>query len=70
MSQKLSDKEISDITGYAPGRIFVYKKLASRFSEQKVLELLRKIELLDLEVKTSQGPASLQFFMIIEAAMK
>lgn len=70
LSQKLSDKEISDITGYAPGRIFIYKKLASRFSEQKVLELLKKIELLDLEVKTSQGPASLQFFMIIEAAMK
>ena len=70
LSQRLPDKEISDITGYAPGRIFIYKKLASRFSEQKVLELLRKIELLDLEVKTSQGPASLQFFMIIEAAMK
>ena len=70
LSQKLSDKEISDITGYAPGRMFIYKKLASRFSEQKVLELLKKIELLDLEVKTSQGPASLQFFMIIESAMK
>jgi len=69
-SQRLPDKEISDITGYAPGRIFVYKKLASRFTEQKVLELLKKIELLDLEVKTSQGPASLQFFMIIESAMK
>ncbi len=70
LAQKLSDKEISALTGYAPGRVFIYKKLASRFSEQKVLEILRKIELLDLEVKTSQGPAALQFFMIIDSAMK
>ncbi|MEK7075559.1 MAG: DNA polymerase III subunit delta [Patescibacteria group bacterium] len=70
LTQKVSDKEIANLTGYAPGRIFVYKKLATRFTEQKVLELLKKIELLDLEVKTTQGPASLQFFMIIESAMK
>lgn len=55
---------------FTPGRVFIYKKLASRFSEDKLLDALRKFELLDMEVKTTSGPAALQLFMIVESVIK
>lgn len=57
-------------TGFAPGKMFVYKKLAGRFTKEKTFEALRKLELLDQEVKTTSGPAALQFFMIIDGVLK
>ncbi len=65
-----SAQEITEATGFSSGRVFVFKKLATRFTMQKVLDALKKLEHLDLEIKTSQGPAALQFFMIIESVMK
>ncbi|GAC1414537.1 MAG: DNA polymerase III subunit delta [Candidatus Doudnabacteria bacterium] len=63
----ISEKEISAATGYSPGRVFIYKKLSGNFPPTKLKEALVKLELLDGEVKTSSGPATLQLLMIIES---
>ncbi len=57
-------------SGFASGKLFVYQKLAANFDEKKVLDALRKMELLDQEVKTTNGPAGLQMLMIIESLLK
>ncbi len=64
------DAEIAKVTGYNSGRLFVYKKIAGQFAIEKILEFLRKLELLDEETKTSSNPASLQFFMIIDSVLR
>ncbi|MBU6447484.1 hypothetical protein KGQ24_01410 [Patescibacteria group bacterium] len=68
--QGRSERDIAEATGFAPGKMFVYKKLAKAFGRDKASQTLRKLELLDEEIKTTQGPAALQFFMIIESALK
>lgn len=68
--QGKGESEIAAATGFAPGKMFVYKKLAKSFGRDKAAQTLRKLELLDEEIKTTQGPAALQFFMIIESAFK
>lgn len=70
LSRGAEESEIAEATGFTPGRIFVYKKLSKSFSEQSLREALRKLEALDAELKTSTGPASLQFYMIIQGLMK
>lgn len=67
VKSSVSDKEIGAATGYTPGRVFVYKKLAGNFPPAKLKEALSKLEVLDQEVKTSSGPATLQLLMIIES---
>ncbi len=64
------DVEIAEATGFTPGRIFVYKKLSRAFAVQSLRDALRKLEALDAELKTSTGPASLQFYMIMQGLMK
>jgi DNA polymerase III subunit delta len=66
----MPDSEISKLTGFAPGRLFVYKKLARGFKKEKAVEALTKLEYLDEEMKSSSSPAALQFFMIIEGVLK
>ena len=65
LAQKIGDAQIALGTGFSPGRIFVYKKLARNFDSKKTADALRKLELLDEEIKTSSQPANLLFFMII-----
>lgn len=64
------DSEIATRTGYTPGRVFVYKKILRTLPAERLLEALRKLEALDVELKTSSGPATLQFFMIIQGLMR
>lgn len=69
LAEQLPEVQIMKQTGFSPGRLFVYKKLARNFSGPKLLDTLKKLELLDAEVKTSSGPAALQFLMIINSAI-
>jgi len=69
LAEQLPEVQIMKQTGFSPGRLFVYKKLARNFSGPKLLDTLKKLELLDEEVKTSSGPAALQFLMIINSAI-
>ena len=56
--------------GFSSGRAFVYQKLAKNFPKEKMLDALKKLEILDQEVKTSSGPATLQLLMIVESLLK
>jgi DNA polymerase III subunit delta len=69
-TQRVNDGDLAKMTGYSPGRIFVYKKIAKRFSEAKILETLKKLEALDEETKTSDGPVKLQLLMIVESLLR
>ena len=66
----VSDAEAASLTGFSPGRIFIYKKISKNFKREKVLEALQKLEFLDEEMKTGNSPASLQLFMIIENVLR
>jgi len=56
--------------GFASGRLYVYQKLAKNFPKEKMLDALKKLEILDQEVKTLSGPATLQLLMIIESLLR
>ena len=64
------DAEIASLTGFTPGRIFIYKKLSRSIDSKKLLAALKKIEALDVDLKTSNAPASLEFYMIIHGLMR
>ena len=68
--QNAPEAEIISRTGFSPGRVFVFKKLARNIPKEKNLDALRKLEYLDEEVKSSSGPAILQFFMILEGMFR
>ncbi len=55
-SRGTPEQEILGKTGWKSGRLFIMKKLASKFPQKKVLDLLNKLSLLDEELKTSSTP--------------
>ncbi len=65
LAEKAGDAAVVRSTGFSPGRVFVYKKLARNLDAKKTADALRKLELLDEEIKTSDAPANLLFFMIV-----
>ncbi len=68
--QRVPDAAIASDTGYTPGRIFMYKKIAKQFSQAKLISALQKLEILDTEIKTGSSPAALQFLMIVQSALQ
>ena len=62
---KKSESDILETTGWKSGRLFVLKKIASRFSTSKVLELLKKLEHLDTELKSTSTPPRVLLDLII-----
>jgi len=70
LARGAGDAEIASLTGFTPGRIFVYKKLSRSIDPKKLLIALKKIEALDVDLKTSNAPASLEFYMIIHGLIK
>jgi DNA polymerase III subunit delta len=67
--QGMPEAEISSQTGFASGRLFVYKKLSRGFKKEKLIDALTKLEYLDEEMKSTSGPAALQFFMIVNGLL-
>lgn len=65
LKNKVSESEILEKTGWKSGRVFVMKKLALNFDPKKVLEVLGKLESLDLELKTSTTPPKVILDLII-----
>jgi|GEM_PF-737293 len=63
--QKKSESEILEILGWKPGRLFVMKKVAGRFPQKTVLELLAKLKALDEELKTGLIPPRVLLDLII-----
>lgn len=56
VAAKSSEAEILTATGWKPPRLFVIKKIASKFPVNKVENLLNKLSALDAELKTSAMP--------------
>jgi DNA polymerase III delta subunit len=65
MAAKKPETEILEITGWKPGRLFVMKKLSSRFPSKKILEFLNKLQALDEELKTSSTPPRVLLDLIV-----
>lgn len=65
LEDKISEADILEKTGWKSGRLFVVKKMASRFPSKKIAETLNKLEALDLELKTSQTPPKVLLDLII-----
>lgn len=65
VSNKTSEDDILDRTGWKSGRLFVIKKIAARFNPKKILELLNKLAALDEELKTSSTPPRVLLDLII-----
>ncbi|MCL5775151.1 MAG: hypothetical protein M1333_02985 [Patescibacteria group bacterium] len=64
-SRRMPEAEILEKTGWKPGRLFVMKKIASRFPAQKVWQTLAKLEALDTELKTSSTPPRVLLDLIL-----
>lgn len=56
LSRQVPDAEILQKTEWKSGRLFVMKKIASKFPPKKVWDLLNKLNLLDEELKTTSTP--------------
>ncbi len=65
MAVKKPENEILDATGWKPGRLFVMKKIASRFPAKKIIDLLNKLEALDEELKSSSIPPRVLLDLIL-----
>lgn len=65
LSQKISEEEILEKTGWKSGRVFIMKKTASRFKRESVLDLLRKLPALDEELKSGSVPPRVMLDLIL-----
>lgn len=63
--RKTSEAEILESTGWKSGRLFIMKKIASRFPAKKVLEFLTKLTALDEELKTGSTPPKVLLDLIV-----
>jgi len=62
---KKSEDQILEATGWKSGRLFVIKKIASRFPAKKILDFLTKLSALDEELKTSSTPPRVLLDLIV-----
>ncbi len=65
LKRKISESEILQKTSWKSGRIFVMKKIAGKFNPKKILQLLKKLEALDQELKTAQTPPKVLLDLIL-----
>ncbi len=65
LARNTPEGKILEATGWKSGRLFIMKKVAARFPAKKILELLRKLEALDTELKTSQTPPKVLLDLIV-----
>lgn len=54
--RKIPETEILEKTGWKSGRLFIIKKIARKFAQKKVLDLLNKLAALDVELKSTSTP--------------
>lgn len=61
----IPDLEILEATGWKQGRLFMVNKNAKAFELKKVLEVLKKLEALDEELKTTSVPPRVMVDLIL-----
>lgn len=64
-ARRVPEQEVLKVTGWRSGRLFVLRKVASRFTVERVRELLDKLQHLDLELKSSSMPPRVLLDMIL-----
>ena len=60
--------EISKKLGWKPGRVWINQKLAGKFREQKLRQMIRDLRQIDLRLKTSEEPPRLLLQLFIQKA--
>ena len=65
LQRRVPEDEILRLTEWKTGRLFVMKKIASRFSSKLTLETLSKLSSLDLELKTGSTPPRVLLNLIV-----
>lgn len=65
LSSNTPENIILEKTGWKSGRLFIMKKIASRFSPKSVKETLVKLDALDTELKTGSTPPRVLLDMIV-----
>lgn len=55
-ARRVPDNVILEQTGWKSGRLFIMKKLASKFKPAQLVSILDKLERLDIETKTTTTP--------------
>jgi DNA polymerase III delta subunit len=65
LASKKTENEILELTGWKSGRLFVIKKISSRFELRKVLDFLSKLQALDRELKSSSIPPKVLLDLIV-----
>lgn len=61
--------EIAERLEWKPSRVWVNRKLAQKFDEQKLIGMLRDLRKIDLRLKTSEEPPKLLLELFIQKAM-
>lgn len=65
VKENKTDMEILTTTGWKPGRLFVIKKISSRFANNIILDFLNRLVALDEEIKTSNTPPKVLLDLIL-----
>jgi DNA polymerase III delta subunit len=67
--EQIPDATILADIGWKSGRLFIMKKIAAKFDEVKILNVLQKLAHFDIEVKSTQTPAVTLLELIIAQAL-
>jgi DNA polymerase III delta subunit len=67
--ESIPEAQIVADTGWKSGRLFILKKISAKFDPHKVLSTLQKFASFDVEVKSSQAPATTLLELIIAQAI-
>jgi len=67
--QRLSDAVILKLTAWKQGRLFVMKKIAQRCKPELALDVLKKFEHLDVELKTGSTPPRVLLDLILSQVL-
>lgn len=69
LEQRIPEPEILEKTGWKSGRLFVAKRMAATTTMPKLRDVLTKLELLDIELKTTTTPPRVVLELILAQAM-
>ena len=70
LERRVSDGEILEKTQWKSGRLFIMKKIAGKFLQKNVLDVLKKLEYLDEELKSTSTPPRVLLDLIVVQLLK
>lgn len=67
-SAKSAAAETARVLGWKPGRVWINQKLAEKFSQEKLIQVLLDLCAIDFRLKTSDEPANLLLTLLFQKA--